>query len=527
MHKEEQQDNLYKWTVLMIVIIGTFMAVLDSSIVNIAISKMMAVFGVSVKKAQWIITSYSLVMGAIIPLTGYLSDRFGSKLMYIFAMGAFTIGSLLCGISWNNNMMIFSRVIQGIGGGMIMPVGMSIIYTTFPIKERGTALGFWGIAAMAAPTIGPTLGGYIIEYVNWRLIFTLNIPIGVLGIMLAWVLLKPGTKKSNMTFDYIGFLSSSIGLVFILYVLGEGGDVDWGDIKNVVMITIGIFSLIIFIINELTHPDPLLDLRIFKYIPFTVSMFISVFTTMAMFGVTFIMPLFLQNIRGYSPIQTGLIMLPSALVMGIMMPIGGKISDKIGAKPLVIVGSIFTASAAFFLSKLNLSTPMLSISLLLIMRSFGLGISMMPASTEGMNSVPHHLISRATALNNTVRQIANSVSITFLVSIMNKYQNLSFARYSEQLNDFNFQMNSFINNINHLLIQKGESTAVASAHTKLALYSLISKEAFISGVNATLLTSAIMGLVCIPIALFFRKHKKTHTDTEVEVDAAVEISFEM
>lgn len=527
MHKEEQTDNLYKWAVLLVVIIGTFMAVLDSSIVNIAISKMMAVFGVSVKDAQWIITSYSLVMGAVIPLTGYLADRFGSKVMYIFAMSAFTIGSLLCGISWNNNMMIISRIIQGIGGGMIMPVGMSIIYTTFPVKERGMALGFWGIAAMAAPTIGPTLGGYIIEYVNWRLIFTLNIPIGVLGVMLAWILLKPGTQKKDMTFDYLGFLTSTIGLVFILYVLGEGGTVDWGDIKNVLMMTIGVFSLIIFVINELTHSDPLLDLRIFKYIPFTVSMFISVFTTMAMFGIVFIMPLFLQNIRGYSPIQTGLIMLPSAVVMGIMMPIGGKIADKIGAKPLVILGSLITASAAYLLSKLNLNTPMLTISLLLIMRAFGLGISMMPASTEGMNSIPHHLISRATALNNTIRQIANSISITFLVGIMNNHQNLSFARYAEQINDFNFQMNSVIKGLNHLLIENGASTATAAATTKMTLYGMISKMAFISGVNATLLTSSMMGLICIPIALFFKKHKKTHTDSEIEADAELEISFEM
>lgn len=525
----KKEESFYKWTVLIVVVIGTFMAVLDSSIVNIAISKMMTVFGVSVPDAQWIITAYSLTMGAVIPLTGYLSDRFGSKNMYIFSLGAFTIGSLLCGISWSNNMMIVSRILQGLGGGMIMPLGMTIIYSTFPKEERGMALGFWGIAAMAAPTIGPTLGGYIIEYVNWRLIFTINIPIGIVGVISGWLLLKPSEKKAHLTFDYIGFITSSIGLVFILYVFGEG-TVVW-DIKNVVLMTIGVFSFIIFVINELTHPEPLMDLRVFKYMPFTMSMLISTFNTMAMFGVVFIMPLFLQNLRGFTPIETGLTMLPSAVVMGIMMPIGGKLGDKFGAKPLVIVGSIITALATYLMSDLNINTPIVSISLLLVLRAFGLGISMMTASNEGMNSVPHNLISRATAINSTIRQIASSISITLLVGIMNRHQNLSFARLSEQVNSFNYQMMSAMSSVKNMFIAAGNTSSVADAATSKVVLGLISQQAFVSGINATLIVSSLMGLVCIPLALFFKKAKPDESLTDEEKaeleEAKAELSFEM
>lgn len=216
---KENEEKFYRKAVLMAVIIGTFMAVLDSSIVNIAISKMMTVFGVSVDDAQWIITSYTLAMGSVIPLTGYLSDRFGSKIMYMFALAAFTVGSLLCGIAWSNNIMIAARIIQGIGGGMIMPVGMSILYSTFPKEERGTALGFWGIAAMAAPAIGPTLGGYIIEYLDWRLVFTINIPIGIIGIVFSWLLLKNTNQKIKQPFDYIGFITAAVGLVLFYMFL--------------------------------------------------------------------------------------------------------------------------------------------------------------------------------------------------------------------------------------------------------------------------------------------------------------------
>lgn len=504
----EKENSFYKWTVLIVIIVGTFMAVLDSSIVNIAISKMMAVFGVSVASAQWIITAYSLTMGAIIPLTGYLSDRFGSKNMYIFAMVTFTIGSFLCGIAWSNNMMIVARILQGIGGGMISPIGMSIVYSTFKKEERGVALGIFGVALMAAPAIGPTLGGYIIEYVNWRFIFTLNIPIGIVGVIGAILLLKPSPQKTEIGFDFIGFLTSSIGLVFILYVFGEG-TVVW-DIKNVLLITIGVFSLIIFVINELLHPEPLMDLRVFKYMPFTMSMFISIFTTMAMFGVVFIIPLYLQNLRGFSPIQTGLIMFPSAIVMGIMMPIGGKLGDKFGVKALIIVGSSITAFATYLMAGVNIDTPMNTISFLLVIRAFGLGLCMMTASTEGMNSIPHHLISRATAVNSTIRQIASSISITYLVGVMTAHQNLSFARLSEQITEFNYQAMTYMGSIKGALMLSGVSGDIASVTAQKVILGSISQQAFISGINATLITSSIMGLICVPLALFFKKHVDHH-----------------
>lgn len=530
---KEKKERLYKWSVLIVVIIGTFMAVLDSSIVNIAISKMMSVYGVSVTDAQWIITSYTLAMGAVIPLTGYLSDRFGSKKMYIFAMAAFTFGSLLCGIAWSNNVMIISRVIQGLGGGMIMPLGMSIIFMTFPKEERGTALGFWGIAAMAAPTIGPTLGGYIIEYVNWRLIFTLNIPIGVTGVILAILLLKPTPGKKGNSFDFIGFISSAVGLVFLLYVFGEG-TVDWSEIKNVIMVIIGVFSFIIFIINELLHPEPLMDLRVFKYIPFSVSMILSTFTTMAMFGVIFIMPLFLQNLRGYSAMQTGIIMFPSAIAMGIMMPIGGKLGDKYGAKPLIIIGSIGMAVTTYILSGINMDTSIEFITIMLVFRAAALGLSMMSASTEGMNSVPHHLISRASAINSTVRQVASSISITFLVGIMNSHQKISYARLSEQINNFNYQAGAFVDTFTNTMMQNGMGSSTASATATASLMGAIGQQAFVSGINATLVTSAMMGVLCVPIAMLFKSKKKTvneeihkKDDKELAEEINMEIMMEM
>ena len=338
--EKNKHASLNSWLALGVVVIGTFMSILDSSIVNIALSKMMAVFGMPLDDAKWILSCYTLTLGTIIPLTGYLQDIFGAKRIYMFSLAMFTLGSLLCGFAWSGGTMIAFRVIQAIGGGMIMPVGMSIIYQVFPREKIGLALGFWGIASMAAPAIGPTLGGYIIEKMDWRLIFNVNVPVGIIGVIMAGIILKNTEIKPFKSFDIIGFLSSTSAIISILYVLGEGSSIDWSKMENPILMTFGCLSLILFVVNELTHPNPLLDLRVLKLFDFSISLVISSVLTLALMGGAYVLPLFLQNVRGYTAMQAGLIMLPSALVVGILMPISGSGFDKVGAKPLVIPGLV-------------------------------------------------------------------------------------------------------------------------------------------------------------------------------------------
>ncbi|MDK2800835.1 MAG: hypothetical protein PWQ70_2454 [Clostridiales bacterium] len=437
--QKKEHSSLDRWLALVVVIIGTFMAILDSSIVNIAIPKMMAVFGVSLDKAKWIITAYTLSLGAIIPLTGYLGEVFGTKKVYMFALSMFTLGSLLCGFAWSSTAMIMFRVIQALGGGMIMPVGMSIIYEIIPLEERGLALGFWGIASMAAPAIGPTLGGYIIQNMDWRLIFNINIPIGIIGVILASILLKDTrTKKTVKNFDYIGFLASTIGIVSILYVLGEGSSIDWSNIKNPMLLTLGCLSLVLFVANELTHENPLLELRVFKIFSFSLSQVIICILTFALIGGTYVLPLFLQNLRGYTAMQTGIILFPSAIAVGFMMPISGGLFDRVGAKPVVLPGLFILGIASLRLAHLiDINSSKDVISLTLLVRGLGLGLAMMPISTAGMNSVPSHLVGKASALSNTIRQIAGSISVTIMTTIIQSNLNMNYAHMSEQITPFN------------------------------------------------------------------------------------------
>ena len=511
---EDREESFYIWTSLAVVVIGTFMAILDSSIVNVAIPKMMAIFQVSVDHARWIITCYTLTIGAIIPLTGYLSDRFGAKAIYLAAMSIFTLGSLLCSLSWNIWAMLGFRIIQGIGGGMLMPVSMAILFQVVPVNKRGFALGLWGIAAMAAPTIGPTLSGYIIDYLDWRIIFTINVPIGIIGVFLASILLRESPRKLAVRFDLVGFITSTVGIVFLLYLLAESSNLDWGNVWNMLMLVTGIFSLIIFVVNELHHPEPLLDLKLLKIFPFTLSIIITSVLNMSMFGVIFVMPLFLQNLLGYTPMHSGMVMLPSALASGIFMAIGGRLFDKIGAKPLLIPGCIALTIATYELSKLSLSTSIFTVIALLVLRSVALGFTTMPASTAGMNCVPLPLIARASALGNTIRQISASLSVTVLTTVLLHVQNVKYAAYASEATAFNPVAGSLLNGVKGLLMQSGLSAADATAASGSTLSGLIQQQSFLDGINATLIVSTIFSLVAIPLTLLFKSKKELQCEDE-------------
>ncbi|WP_333887509.1 DHA2 family efflux MFS transporter permease subunit [Clostridium sp.] len=506
--EQHNHDSLYSWLALIVVVIGTFMSILDSSIVNIALPKMMAVFGVSMDDSKWILTAYTLALGAIIPLTGYLQDVFGSKKIYMFALTMFTLGSMLCGLAWNNTSMICFRIIQALGGGMIMPVGMSMIYEIFPREKIGLALGIWGIAAMAAPSIGPTLGGYIIEKMDWRLIFNVNVPIGILGTLLAAILLKDSKKKQLKSFDIIGFLSSTTGVVSLLYVLGEWTSIDWSDVKYPIFLTLGCLSLILFVINELTHPDPLLDLRVFKLFDFSISQIIVSILTLALMGGVYVLPLFLQNIRGYTAMETGLIMLPAALVTGLLMPISGNLFDRFGARPVVIPGIIILGLSSYHISTLiNMNSSRGMITLVLCLRAVGIGLAMMPVSTAGMNAVPKNLIGRASAISNTIRQISGSLSVTIMSAIIQSKTNYNYLKLSEQINVYNAASNKTINTLTQAYMHEGQSLKTAKSSAISTLSKMLQGQATIDAMAYSLAVVSVVVILAIILTLMMRNKK--------------------
>lgn len=427
-------EEQYKWWMLAAVIIGAFMSILDSSIVNIALPKMMAVFSVNTTQIQWVSTAYALAMGVVQPSTAYLGRVWGQKKLYIASLGVFTFGSLLCGLAWNNDSMIFFRVIQAIGGGMIMPVSLSLVYEAFPPQERGTAIGIWGISAMIAPSIGPTLGGYIVEHLDWRTIFTINIPIGIAGVIFSWLILRE-TEIKKSRFDILGFLSIGISLFCLILALSKGQDEGWTSLYIVSLFLASAISMLIFIAIELYHPEPLLDITLFKDISFTASNLFNSTITIALFGTVFLLPLFMENLQGYTAMETGLIMFPQSLASGLAMPISGKLTDKGYGKILIFLGTFLLLVGTLGLIYLDLDTSLSSIRMLLIIRGLGLGLCMMPATNLGLSGIPLNKISSASSINNVVRQVSSAFGIALLSSMLERRQAFHSMRIAESLGD--------------------------------------------------------------------------------------------
>jgi EmrB/QacA subfamily drug resistance transporter len=430
-----------KWLALTVIILGTFMTMLDTSIVNIAIPKLMDIFHVDLSNVKWVLSAYSLALAAVIPLTGFLIDTFGTKRVFIFALSMFTLGSMLCGLSWSNSSLVMFRIIQAIGGGMIMPVAVTIIFTVFPHEERGTAMGYWGIVGMFGPALGPTIGGYIIANMDWGMMFLVNVPLGILGIAIASYSLENSPTKPFKRFDIVGFISSVIGIVSLLYVLSEGASIDWDNTTNLILLAVGIISTVVFIVNELTVKEPLLDLRVFKIYNYTVSQIVQTLHGLAFMGGVLILPLYLQEVRGFSALDTGLLLFPSAIAAGVTSAISGRLLVKVGLRKLTVPGLFIVAVTTYQLSILDMNTSVQTILLLSTFRGLGMGFCMQPVGTAGIYAVPSHLVSRASALQNTIKQINQALCITILTTQIQNHRLLEQASGILQQQAYNAALN--------------------------------------------------------------------------------------
>ncbi len=498
------------------IVLGVFMGILDNTIVNVAIPKMMSVFNSTQDQIQWVITAYMLVMGMLTPVSGYLGDRFGQRRVYMFALAMFTIGSALCGLSWSTEAIITFRIIQGIGGAMLMPVSMTMMFSMAPIERRGAIMGIWGIALMFAPALGPTLSGYLVEYFDWRIIFYLNVPIGIISFLLVILSVPKFEGKATEKLDFPGFATSLLGFFSLLYALSEAPAKGWHSLVIIGFLIAGITFLAMFVVIELTSKNPMLDLKLLRRPVYLVSIITTSLLSIAMLGVFFILPVFLQDAVGLSPLQTGLLTLPGAIVTAILMPISGFLFDRIGARPLGVVGLGLMLVTSFILTRLNIYWAFTSIMMVYMMRQAGMGLAMMPLSTAGMNDVPQNLISRATALQNTMRNVAGSIGTAFLSTTMQSGENQHFITYTNQLSPTNLQLI-------HATNQMPSVFGITNSQAFTQLISMLHLWAFQRGSQDAFQASMIIGILAF-IAVFFIGKKKVYAKRKPPVGGNVAVA---
>ncbi len=429
----------YKWQVVSSVIFGTFMVIMDATVVNVALPTLRTAFstsgGGSIGQVQWVISGFVLAIGIVTPMAGLLADRFGIKRVYLLSLLGFTLASALCGFAPNLFLLIIFRILQGLAGGSALPLGTALLFSAFPPEERGLAFGVFGIPLVAAPALGPVIGGALVEYVNWRFIFFVNVPIGLLGVSIGWWLLRESKREGHVPIDYVGAILAFIAFGGILYGLSTGapqGDSstvagsnaagatgNWGTWQVILSLSVGVVALMIFVIWELHKRDEaLLDVRLFRRPTFTIANVIGWICVIGFFGAEFLLPLYLQILRGLSPLQTGLLLLPLAIASGILSPFVGRLQDKIGPRLLVTLGFGLLIINTWQFSLLSLTESYVYIAFLLVLRGVALALVLQPTLLAALSGIGPRALPRASSLVNASRSIFQSLGVAMLATIL-------------------------------------------------------------------------------------------------------------
>ena len=409
----------YKWVALGVVLCGTIMTILDSTIVNIAIPTLQKdLHAASYTDIEWVVTGYLLAQGAVIPLTGWATDRWGTKRLYLITIVMFTVASMLCGISQNLGELILFRVIQGIGGGMLMPIGMTIILQAVGPRQMGKVMGIFGVPMLLAPAVGPVLGGWFVQDFTWRLIFYVNVPIGVVAFIAATRFLRESHRTAGLRLDVAGLLTGIPAVLALMYAVDRSADLGWSSPLVEALLVASTLLMVGFITRQLRAREPLLQLSLFGDRTFSWAMGLSFIVVTAMFGTMLLLPLYLQEVHGYDPIETGLLLLPQACMAAVAMPLGGFLTDRIGPKWVVATGMVLLTIGSVVLAQIHYDSPNTLVIAALMLRGLAMGFAMMPTMTAAMARVPRRYTSRASSITNTMQRVSSSVGIAILVTIL-------------------------------------------------------------------------------------------------------------
>ncbi len=498
---------------LFVVVIGAFMSILDSSIVNIAIPTIENVFNVNTQGAEWVVTIYILALGVVVPISSWLGDKYGLKQIYLFSLMVFTAGSALCGASWSVGVLSGFRVLQALGGGLIMPTTMSLVYRMVPRDRIGTAMGFWGLALIMAPAIGPTLGGYLVQYVDWRLIFYVNVPIGIIGVLLAMRYLPniPGHPVGRL--DWAGMATAAAGLFGILLALSEGQTWGWTSEGILLLLIASVGFMVLFVYLQLTGREPLLDLRVFRYGSYALTNILSMVVMVGMYAGVFYVPLFLQTVSGYGAMETGLIMMPAALVTAIFMPLAGRIYDRVGARWPVFVGLLFMGYGTYVFHNLSTATPTFVVAEWLMIRSVGMGLAMMPLTTAGMSAVPNPKIGAASSVNNILQRVSGAFGLAALTGVLQD-QTRAFASTLSAAYTPGSAGASLMAGMGHLIQGAGMTASGAQLLGAYLITGEIARDAFVLAIDNVFVLTAVLTLVGAVVALFVKTHRQQQAQGE-------------
>ncbi|MDQ0273258.1 DHA2 family efflux MFS transporter permease subunit [Cytobacillus purgationiresistens] len=492
MKETEKQTAKPPYGILAVLMIGAFIAFLNNTLLNIALPSIMTDLDIGPSTVQWLTTGFMLVNGVLIPATAFLIRKYSVKKLFLVAMGLFTIGTVLSGFADTFSILLGGRMLQASGSAIMMPLLMNVMLVSFPIERRGAAMGIFGLILMAAPAIGPTLSGWIVEHYDWRMLFHFVTPIAIAVFILGFFMLKDKKGKVDIRLDLFSLILSSVGFGGILYGFSSAGNKGWDSPHVYLTIIIGLISLITFIIRQTRQTEPMLNFGVFKFPMFALSSAITMVLNMAMFSGMLLIPIYVQSIRGISPMDAGLMMLPGALVMALMSPLTGKLFDKYGGRVLAIIGLGITVVTTYLFSRLALDTSYSHLVILNTVRMLGMSMVMMPVSTNGLNQLPPRFYPHGTAMNNTLNQVSGAIGTALLVTIMTNRAETHGAELAKAA-----------------MQNAGGAQLSETAMAQIGLQSTL------EGINFSFFISTFIAVVSLILAFFIKRAKQAEDPLEV------------
>lgn len=466
---------------LAVLMVGAFISFLNNTLLNIALPSIMVDLSVNTATVQWLTTGFMLVNGIMIPTTAFLIQKYTVRRLFLVAMGLFTAGTIIAGVAHVFPVLLAARMVQASGSAIMMPVLMNVMLVSFPVEKRGAAMGVFGLILMFAPAIGPTLSGWIVEHYNWRMLFNFVWPIALAIWVAGFFRLKDKKEKVDIKLDFFSLLLSSIGFGGLLYGFSSAGNAGWANIQVYGTIIIGVVFLTWFILRQSKQDQPMLNFDVFKFPMFTLSSIITMVVNMAMFSGFMLLPIYVQTIRGISPMDAGLMLLPGALVNAAMSPVTGRLFDKYGGRILAIIGLAIVTVTTYLFAQLTFETGYYHLMLLHSIRMFGMSMVFMPVSTNGLNQLPVRLYPHGTAMNNTFNQVSAAIGTAFLITIMAIRQ----ESYATKLIADTVRTTG------------GEPTEAAMAE--------ITMTAMLGGINDTFLVATLLTGIALILAFFIKR----------------------
>ena len=416
-----RQSSGYKWWILGMIMLGTFMAVLDVTVVNVGLPAIMSAFGIGISSAEWVITAYMITMTIMLPSAGWFADRFGNKHVYILGLVLFTLGSWLCGKASSDPFLIGARALQGVGSGIIQALGLAIVTREFKPAERGLALGLWSMAAAASISFGPLLGGYLVDAYSWHKIFDVNVPVGLLAVLLAAFVQKEWKDQTRSPFDWQGFAAIVLFMPLAIYALARGNSPSnpggWSAPEVIGCFIVAGAALAWFIAAELRNPAPLLQIRLLAERNFGISMAVLTLFAIGMLGGTYLLPLYMQRGLGYTALAAGSMFLPVGVIQGVLSAVSGYLTRYVRPLLLSAAGILIMALSFWLASRFTLHTTHGHILFILYLRGFGMGLTFAPLNLFSLKNLTQQDMAAAAGISNSIKQLAGSIGIALLTVI--------------------------------------------------------------------------------------------------------------